>query len=65
MAERGGEFSSFRGIHAKIDIIIDISISTRPLTTKFGKQTHLEELTRLRLINRVLLTLSRQDHVKN
>ena len=33
----------FRGIHVRIDI----SISTRPMITKFGKQVHLEKLTQM------------------
>ena len=32
----------FQVLHAKIDIRIDISISIRSMTTKFGKQVHLE-----------------------
>ena len=40
MADRGGEFSFFQGIHIRIDIIIDIPISIRPLTFTFGKQVH-------------------------
>ena len=40
--------SSFlRDNHLRTDIRIDISISRRPTTTKFGKQIHLEELTKL------------------
>ena len=38
MAELGGRFNFFRSIHVRIDIRIDISISRRPMTTKFGKQ---------------------------
>ena len=55
----------FRGIHVRIDIRIDVSISIRPLTNKFGKQVHLEKLTQLRLISQVLVTLSHQDRVTN
>ena len=33
----------FRGIHVRINI----SISTRPMITKFGKQVHLEKLTQM------------------
>ena len=45
MADRGGEFRFFQGIHVRIDIRIDISISIRPMTNKFDKQIHLRELT--------------------
>ena len=65
MAERGGEFRYFRGNNERIDIVIHIPISIRPMTTKFGKQVHLQELTRVRLIKRVLVTPSGQDHVTN
>ena len=44
MTGRGGEFSFFQVIHIKIDIKINISISIRPTTTKFGRQLHLQEL---------------------
>ena len=52
-------------IYSRIDITIDISISTRPMTTKLGKKVHLDDLTLLRLIKYVLVALSRSDHVKN
>ena len=42
MADRGGEFSFFQSILVRIDI----SISIRPMTTKFGKQVHLQDLTK-------------------
>ena len=45
MADRGSKFSFFEDIHVKIDIGIGISISLRPMPTKFGKQVHLEEFT--------------------
>ena len=47
MANQGSEFSFLRDNHLRTDIRIDISISRRPTTTKFGKQIHLEELTKL------------------
>ena len=50
MASRGGEFSFFQGTHVKINITIDISISVRPMTTKFDKQVHLQDLTWMGLI---------------
>ena len=44
MGERGCESSFLKGIQVKIDIRTDISISIRPMITKFGKQAHLEDL---------------------
>ena len=38
MADQGSELSFFQGIYARTDITIDIFISIRPITTKFGKQ---------------------------
>ena len=55
----------FQVLHAKIDIRIDISISIRSMTTKFGKQVHLEQLSQIRLIKQVLVTSSHQDQVTN
>ena len=49
MADQGNEFRFFQGIHVRIDRIIDISISLRPMTTNFGKQVHLQELTQMKL----------------
>ena len=37
MADRRDGFSFFQGIHVKTHIRIDISISIRSMTTKFGK----------------------------
>ena len=54
MADRSGEFSLFHSIHVRTDIRIDISISIKTITTKFGKQVHLGELTQMRLIKQVL-----------
>ena len=42
-------------IHVRANIRIDISISIRLKTTKFGKQVHQEELTQTRIINQVHL----------
>ena len=56
MADRGGEFSFFQGFHEKIDIRIDISISIKPMTTRFGKQVHLQDLTQMKLIKQMLVT---------
>ena len=65
MTDRGGEFTFFQGIHVIFNIRTDISISIKPITTKFGKQVHLQDLTQIRLIKQVLVTLLRQDHVTN
>ena len=40
MADQGDEFRFLRDNHLRIDMRIDISISVRPITIKFGKQTH-------------------------
>ena len=53
------------GVHMRIDIGIDISISIRPMATKFDKQVYLEELTQMRLIKQVTVTSLIQDHLKN
>ena len=50
MRHRGSEFSFFQCIYVRIDIRIDISISIKPIITKFDKQVHLQDLTRMRLI---------------
>ena len=64
-ADRGCKISFFQGIHVRIDIRIDISISIRPMIAKFCKQVHVQDLTHMRLIKQVLVTLSRQDYVTN
>ena len=58
MADQGGDLSFFQGIHVRIDTEIDISISIRPMTARFGKQVLLEELTPIRVIKQVLMTSS-------
>ena len=65
MENRVGRFRFLPDIYLITDIIIDISISMRPMTTKFDKQVHAEELTRMRLTKQVLVISSPQDHVKN
>ena len=50
MAGRSGEFSFFQGIHVRISIKIDISISIKPMITKIGKYVHLKDLTQMRRI---------------
>ena len=57
MVDGDGNFSFSRVIHIRMDIRTDISISIRPMTTKFGKQVHLEELTQIELIKQVLVML--------
>ena len=58
-------FSFFWDIHVRINERIYISISIRPMTTKFGKQLHLEELTQVRLMKQVLVMSPGQNHVTN
>ena len=65
MTDWGGELSFFQDIHVRTDIRIDISISIRPISSTFGKEVHLGELTQMRSIKQVLLTWSRQNHVTN
>ena len=65
MVNRGGKFSFFQGINRRIDVRVDISISTRPMATKFVKQVHLQELSQMRLIKQMLVTSSRQYHGTN
>ena len=55
MEDRGGEFTFIQGIHLRIDIRIDISISIIAITTTFGKDGHLQDLTQKRLIKQVLV----------
>ena len=43
----------------------NIYISISPMTTEFGRQVHLQELTQIRLIKQVLMTSSRQNNVTN
>ena len=62
MADYGGEFSIFQGIHVIFDIRIDISISIRPIITKFSKQVHLHDLTQIRVIKQVVVTSLSQNH---
>ena len=52
MASKGYEFSFCGGNHAKIDMIkIDMSICISRMTTKFGEEVHLEELTQTNQAN--------------
>ena len=63
MVDWGGDLSFFQGTHVRIDKIIFISVSIRPMIIKFGNQVHLQDLILMRLIKQVLVTLLRQDHV--
>ena len=65
MADQSGACNFFQGIHVRTDIRNDIFIAIRPMTTRFGKHVHQGELTQMRLIKQVLVTLSRQDHITN
>ena len=65
MSDQGGECSFFEDIHVRTDIGKNISISIRPMTTKFGKQVHLRKFIRMSLLKQVLVTSSIQDHVTN
>ena len=65
MADQGGEFSFFQGIHVKIEEKVDIFISRKSMIPKFGKQVHLSELTQMRLIMQVLKMSASQTHVAN
>ena len=65
MADQRSEFSFLQGIHVTINIRIDIPIFIRPMTTKSGKQVHLEELTQMSLTQQVLMTLSPQNHMRD
>ena len=64
MTDRGGEFTFFQGIHVIFNIRTDISISIKPITTKFGKQVHLQDLTQIRLIKQVLVTVTSRSRDK-
>lgn len=64
--DRGKEFNFFQSIHVRIDIMIDISIFIRDMTTKFGKGIHLYDLTeRDSWRTCCSYRLSLQDHLKN
>ena len=65
LVDQSYEFSFFWDIHVRINERIYISISIRPMKTKFGKQLHLEELTQVRLMKQVLVMSPGQNHVTN
>ena len=57
--------SAFSKVSMQELIRIDISLSIRPVITKFGKQVHLQDFTQLRLIKQVLVMLLRQQYMTN
>ena len=59
MADQGSNFSLFQDMHLRINVRIGISISIKPMITKYGKQVHLQELTQKRLIKQELVITSR------
>ena len=65
MADWDGEFIFFQGIQIRTNIIIDISMSIRPMTTKFGKKVYLQDLTKMKLIKQVLVKFLLQYHMTN
>ena len=65
MADQSSKLSIFQGILVRTGIGTDISISIRPMITKFGKQVNLEDLTQMSLIKQVLVTSFCEDHVTN
>ena len=42
---------------------MNITISKRPMSTKFGKQVHVEDLIQMKLIKQVLVKSSYQGHI--
>ena len=65
MVDQGSEFSFFQSIHVRINIRIDMSISIRPMITKFGIQVHLQNLIQMRLIMQELVTSLHRNHLTN
>ena len=47
MVDQDDGFSFFLGNHVRIDVRIHIPISVNPMTTKFGKQVHLDDMTQI------------------
>ena len=47
------------------DVRIHIHVSVNPITTTFGKEVHLEDMTQIRLMMQVLVASSRQYHLTN
>ena len=66
MADWDGEFIFFQGIQIRTNIIIDISMSIRPMTTKFGKKVYLQDLTKMKLAGAGdVLTSRSRDKLKS
>ena len=65
MVDQGSAFSFFQSIHVRINIRIDMSISIRPMITKFGIQVHLQNLIQMRLIMQELVTSLHRNHLTN
>ena len=63
MTYQGSDFSFSQGIHVRIHLEIDISISIRPMTTKLDNQEHLQDLTQMRPIRQGLVMSLHQDYV--
>ena len=57
--------SAFAKVSMQELIRIDISLSIRPMITKFGKQVHLQDFTQMRVIKQVLVMLLRQQYMTN
>ena len=64
MGDRCGEFDFFQFHHVRTDIRIDISVSIRPMTTKFGKVVDLGKLPQVRLIQQTWCYAWWRHHVK-
>ena len=65
MVDQGSEFSFFQSIDVRINKRIDMSISIRPMITKFGIQVHLQNLIQMRLIMQELVTSLHRNHLTN
>ena len=61
MTNRGDEFSFFQGIHVKIDVRTEISISTTPIITK-GASTRFDSIETYQAGTD---DVPHQDHVTN
>ena len=56
MADLGGEFRFFQGIHERNDLRIDISISIRRMTNKLGRMvTYLDRLLPIKSRNSLIM----------
>ena len=64
MVDRDFEFSFFHSVHVRIDIKIDISISIRPIITKFGTSTAFESNETNQAGAGAVITLRLRDKLK-